>query len=121
MDPILASFAEFSSRLSYRDIPAAAVSAAKDRLVDSVGCAVAAHDCDTAAMGRSFAGPAAGPELAGRILTSDQTVTADAAAFVNACMIRKLDLNDIIQGGHPSDCLGGLLAVAHEYHHGARR
>ena len=37
---------------------------------------------------------------------------ADAAAFVNTCMIRNLDLNDIIQGGHPSDCLGALLAVA---------
>jgi 2-methylcitrate dehydratase len=112
MDPILATLAEFSSRLSYRDIPAAAVVAAKDRLIDSLGCAIAAHDCDTAEIGRSLAGPAACRELAGRILGSKRTVAADAAAFVNACMIRKLDLNDIIQGGHPSDTLGGLLAVA---------
>lgn len=112
MDPILARFAEFSSTLSYRSIPAPAVAAAKDRLVDTLGCAIAAHDCDTAEIGRSLAGPAARPELAGRILTSRRTVASDAAAFVNACMIRKLDLNDIIQGGHPSDMLGALLAIA---------
>ena len=112
MDPILASLAEFSSTLNYRDIPAAAVQAAKDRLIDSLGCAIAAHDCDAAEIGRSLAGPAARPGLAGRMLTSRRTAAADAAAFVNTCMIRKLDLNDIIQGGHPSDMLGALLAVA---------
>jgi 2-methylcitrate dehydratase len=112
MDPILASLAEFSSTLSFRDLPGPAVAAAKDRLVDSVGCAIAAHDCDAAEIGRSLAGPAARPELAGRILTSKRTAAADDAAFVNTCMIRKLDLNDIIQGGHPSDMLGALLAVA---------
>lgn len=112
MDPILARFAEFSSTLSYRNIPAPVVAAAKDRLVDTLGCAIAAHDCDTAEIGRSLAGPAARPELAGRILTSRRTVAVDAAAFVNTCMIRKLDLNDIIQGGHPSDMLGALLAIA---------
>ena len=112
MDPILASFTDFSSGLTYRDIPGAAVQAAKDRLIDAIGCAIAAHDCDAAEIGRALAGPAARPDLAGRIMSSGHTAAADAAAFVNACMIRKLDLNDIIQGGHPSDALGALLAVA---------
>lgn len=112
MDPILASFADFSTTLSYRDLPSPAVKAAGERLLDALGCAIAAHDCDAAEIGRSLAGPAARPELAGRLLGSKRTVAADAAAFVNACMIRKLDLNDIIQGGHPSDSLGALVAVA---------
>ena len=112
MDSILESLAEFASTLRYRDVPAAAVDAAKDRLIDTLGCAIAAHDCDAAEIGRSLAGPAARADLAGRILTSKRTTAADAAAFVNTCMIRKLDLNDIIQGGHPSDMLGALLAVA---------
>jgi len=112
MDQILTKLAEFASQLSYRDLSAAAVIASKDRLVDSIACAIGACDCDTANVGRSLAGPAARPELAGRMLGSRKTAAADAAAFVNTCMIRNLDLNDIIQGGHPSDCLGGLLAVA---------
>lgn len=111
MDAILESLAEFASTLRYRDIPAATVDAAKDRLVDTLGCAIAAHDCDAAEIGRSLAGPAARADLSGRILTSKRVAAADAAAFVNTCMIRKLDLNDIIQGGHPSDMLGAIDAV----------
>ena len=112
MDQILGGIADFATRLSYRDLSAAAVTAGKERLLDSIACAIGAYDCDTAEVGRSLAGPPARKELAGRMLGSKKLAAADAAAFVNSCMIRNLDLNDIIQGGHPSDSLGGLLAVA---------
>lgn len=112
MDAILKVLTDFSCSLSYRDLPAVAVNAAKDRMLDAVGCAMAAYDCDTANVGRSLAGAAARPDVAGRVLGSKKLAAADAAAFVNTCMIRNLDLNDILQGGHPSDGLGALLAVA---------
>ena len=112
MDQILGGIADYATRLSYRDLSAAAVTAGKERLLDSIACAIGAYDCDTAEVGRSLAGPPARKELAGRMLGSKKLAAADAAAFVNSCMIRNLDLNDIIQGGHPSDSLGGLLAVA---------
>ena len=112
MDPILTSLAEFSSELSYRDLPANAMTASKERLLDALGCAIGAHDCDTAKIGRSLAGPAARKKLAGRIVGSKRLAAADAAAFVNSCMIRNLDFNDTYPGGHPSDSLGGLFAVA---------
>lgn len=112
MDQILRRFAEFSSSLSYRDLPANAVAASKERLLDSLGCAIGAYDCDTAEIGLSLAGPAARTELAGRIVGSTRLAAADAAAFVNSCMIRNLDFNDTYPGGHPSDGLGGLFAVA---------
>src|SRR5262249_22526702 len=51
-------------------------------------------------------------DLAGRMLGGKKPASADAAAFVNSCLIRNLDLNDTVQGAHPSDCLGGMLAVA---------
>jgi 2-methylcitrate dehydratase len=98
--------------LSYEDLPANAVTASKERLLDSLGCALGAYDCDTAEVGRSVAGPAARKELAGRILGSNDLAAADAAAFINSCMIRNLDFNDTYPGGHPSDSLGGLFAVA---------
>ncbi len=112
MDEILNSFAEFASTLSYRDLPANAVKAGKERLLDALGCALGAYGCETAQLGRSLAGPAARPELAGRMLGSKDLAAADAAAFVNSCMIRDLDFNDTYPGGHPSDALGAHFAVA---------
>lgn len=112
MDPILNGFATFASTLSYRDLPPDAVTASKERLLDSIGCALGAYDCDTAEVGRKLAGPAARDELAGRMLGSSEFAAADAAAFVNSCMIRNLDFNDTYPGGHPSDSLGGLFAIA---------
>jgi 2-methylcitrate dehydratase len=88
------------------------VTASKERLLDSLGCALGAYDCATAEVGRSLAGPAARKELAGRILGSNDLAAADAAAFINSCMIRNLDFNDTYPGGHPSDSLGALFAVA---------
>ena len=112
MDPILNSFAELASTLSYRDLPPNAVKAGKERLLDALGCALGAFDCDSANVGRALAGPAARPELAGRIVGSKDLAAADAAAFINSCMIRDLDFNDTYPGGHPSDSLGGIFAVA---------
>ena len=112
MDPILNGFATFASTLSYRDLPSSVVTASKERLLDSIGCALGAYDCDTAEVGRKLAGPAAHQALAGRMLGSSELAAADAAAFVNSCMIRNLDFNDTYPGGHPSDGLGSLFAVA---------
>jgi 2-methylcitrate dehydratase len=112
LDPILNSLAEFATRLQYADLPSNAVHAARERMLDAVGCALGAYDCDTAQVGRSLAGPAARRDVAGRILGSKDLVAADAAAFVNSCMIRNLDFNDTYPGGHPSDALGAHFAIA---------
>ncbi len=112
MDQILKSFAVLASSLTFRDLPANAVTASKERLLDTVGCALGAVDCDTAEVGRSLAAPALRKDLSGRILASNDLASADAAAFINSCMIRNLDFNDTYPGGHPSDSLGGIFAVA---------
>jgi len=112
LDPILHGFADFASSLSYRDLPANAIKASKERLLDTIGCALGAYGCDTAKVGLALAGPAADRALAGRILGSHDLRAADAAAFVNSCMIRDLDFNDTYPGGHPSDSLGALFAIA---------
>ncbi|MCW5603234.1 MAG: MmgE/PrpD family protein [Burkholderiales bacterium] len=112
MDKILDDFTEFAGGLSYNDLPASIVTAGKERLLDALGCALGAYDCDTAEVGRTLAGPPAREDLAGRMLGSKRLYAADAAAFVNSCMIRNLDFNDTYPGGHPSDALGALFAVA---------
>jgi 2-methylcitrate dehydratase len=46
------------------------------------------------------------------VLGRRERATGEAAAFINAAMIRYLDFNDTVHGGHPSDTLGAVLAVA---------
>jgi 2-methylcitrate dehydratase len=112
VDKILESFAHFASSTTYDDLPGNARIAGKERIMDAIGCALGAIDCDTSRIGRAVAAPAASKSLSGRILGSRRIVAADAAAFVNSCMIRDLDFNDTYPGGHPSDALGALFAMA---------
>ena len=113
LDPILASLGEFSTQLSFSNLPANVVTAATQRLMDTAACGIGAVDCETVRIARSLAGPPARDALSGRILGSKDVAAADAAAFANTCMIRNLDFNDTwLPGGHPSDCLGAIFAIA---------
>jgi 2-methylcitrate dehydratase len=112
LDQILESFANFASKLKYSELPENARKAGKERVLDALGCALGAVDCETSQLGRAVAAPVAGKSLGGRILGSKRVVAADDAAFINSCMIRDLDFNDTYPGGHPSDALGALFAIA---------
>jgi 2-methylcitrate dehydratase len=112
VDEILESFARFASDTRFADLPEIARKAGKERVLDALGCALGAVDCETSRVGKAVAAPAAGGNLGGRILGSRQVVAADDAAFINSCMIRDLDFNDTYPGGHPSDALGALFALA---------
>src|SRR4029079_5615141 len=73
VDPILESLTEFATGLSYRDLPSSVVTAAGERVMDALGCAVGAYEGDTVRIARSLAGPAAPGALAGRLLGSSDT------------------------------------------------
>jgi 2-methylcitrate dehydratase len=112
VDELTRRIAAFSAGLTFDDLPEAVVHAATRYVVDSLACAIAAYDCEPARIGRRLARGAAPERYAGRILGHGERSSAEAAAFVNTTMIRNLDWNDQYPGGHPSDCLGALLAVA---------
>ncbi|HVO93386.1 MAG TPA: MmgE/PrpD family protein, partial [Terriglobales bacterium] len=112
MDSITRKISLYASTLSFTDLTAEAVHAACQRLVDTLGCAVAAHDCQPAQIGRRLAYEQTPGKYAGRVLCFGERVPAEAATFINAAMIRNFDFNDRYPGGHPSDCLGALLALA---------
>ena len=113
MDPILETLTDFAHDLEFRDLPAGVVMAAGERVMDALACAVGAYHGDTVEIARSMAGPAAPGALAGRMVGTSRTAAADAAAFVNTCMVRHIDFNDTyLPGGHPSDSAGGLFAIA---------
>ena len=112
MDKITNQIAAFSSTLKFADLSRDVVLAATQRLVDSLGCAVAAHACGPAEIGMRLAKGPASSKYVGRVICHGHLADAEMAAFINTTMIRNLDFNDRFPGGHPSDCLGSLLALA---------
>ena len=112
MDSITRVIAEVAASLTFADLTDAAIHSATERLIDSLGCALGAYDCEPAQIGRRLTQGQSPGKYAGRVLCFGDRLPAEAAAFINAAMIRNLDFNDRYPGGHPSDCLGALLALA---------
>lgn len=111
MDEVTRHIAEYASRLSFADLSSESVHGAVQRLIDSLACAIAAHTCEPAQIGRRL-GESQGPgKYEGRVLFYGDRMSAEAAAFVNTAMIRNLDFNDRYPSGHPSDSLGSLLSL----------
>ena len=121
MDNLTRQIAGFAADLNYDQLPPHVVAAATRFLVDSLACAITAHDCEPARIGLRLARGAAPELFPGRIICHDQRSTAESATFVNTAMIRNLDFNDEYPGGHPSDCLGAFLAIAEAAHADGRR
>jgi 2-methylcitrate dehydratase len=112
MDEIVTAIAEHAASLRFEALPGDIVHAAKQRLVDALACAIGGRDCEAAAMGRRLAPGPPPVAPAGFILGWAPRTGAEWAAFVNTAMIRYLDFNDVVHGGHPSDSLGAVLALA---------
>jgi len=112
MDNLTRQLAEFAASLTYQQIPPAILRHARRSLVDSIGCAFGGRDCAAVRIGGRIAEGAAPRHHAGTIIGSNAEGPAEEAAFINTAMIRYLDFNDAWHAGHPSDMLGGLLALA---------
>jgi len=113
MDHSTKSIAEFASRLDFADLPAEVVHDCKRRILDTVGCAIAAFDEEPVRIARAVAMRAAQPGGAHVIGTAHRTLP-ELAAFANSVASRFIEGNDTYPGGggHPSDCLLPILAVA---------
>ena len=112
MDTLTHRLANFAASLRYEQIPPAILHHARRSLIDSLGCAFGGMTCEAAQIARGIAEGAVPRHHAGAIIGSHTQTTAEAAAFLNTVMIRYLDFNDAWHAGHPSDMLGGLLALA---------
>src|ERR1700759_347466 len=113
MDHSTRSIAEFVTRLSFADLPAAVVHDCKRRIIDTIGCALAAFDEAPVRIGRAVAVRASVADGASITGTSHRTLR-ELAAFANSAASRFIEGNDTYPGGggHPSDCLLPVLAVA---------
>lgn len=115
MDGITEQIVTYISSLDGTALPAGVIHEAKRRLVDSLGCAIAAADSPPAAIARELAAESTGSFSATAIGLPAPT-TVELAAFANAIMVRYLDYNDMYfttrgGGGHPSDLIATGLAV----------
>ena len=84
---------EFTSHLRYEHLSAKAIEAAKARILSTLAVSLAAFDMEPVRIVRKLAQPvAAGPSA--HIFGSLAMTTPDMAAFVNAAMVRCLDMSD---------------------------
>jgi 2-methylcitrate dehydratase len=113
MDKTEKQLVDFASGLAYADLPKAMVRATKGRMIDSMGCAMAALLAPPVRAARRVALPVAGSGA--RLFGTLVRTTPDMAALVNGTMVRYLDMSDahlMLSSAHPSDNIPGLMAIA---------
>lgn len=111
MDQPTQAIAEYAAGVRAEMLDPSAVGAATRHLIDSVGCALGALDAPPVAIARRIASTASS-SFGASVFGLRSRTTAEQAAFANACALRYLDFNDTGIGGHPSDMIPAVLAVA---------
>jgi 2-methylcitrate dehydratase len=105
---------DFTQNLKFEDLSEKTRHGAKARILDAFGASMAAFETDSVPIVRRLAQPvSSGPSA--RVFGDLTATSVDMAAFINSCMVRCLDINDscvFASGGHPSDAIPAVLAVA---------
>lgn len=114
--------AQFVVAARWEDVSPEAQRALKVRVLDSLGCAIAAMDGDPIRKVRRYIDEVGGNP--GCTLIGGGSSSPDRAAFYNTALVRYLDFNDYYlateESCHPSDNLGPALAAT-EYAGGSGR
>ena len=114
MDRTTEMLASYACRLSYEDLGPKTVHQVKRTLVDTLGCAIGGFVSEPAKIARRMASSVTSTTPA-RVLGTNDYTSPDMAGFTNGVMVRYLDCNDSYfspGGGHPSDMIPAVLAVA---------
>jgi 2-methylcitrate dehydratase len=114
MDRTTEGIVDYALSYSRDDLTEAVTTATVNHLVDTVAVGIAGTTAEPSQaavrLARAGALPAGATVIGAGVRTSP-----DLAAFANSVMVRTYDWNDGMQakgGGHPSDMIPGLLAVA---------
>ena len=119
MDATTGRLADFALRAQYSDLPPETVHECKRRLIDTLACVVAAYDKPLSHKARSVAKRYSSETSAASVLGCTWKTMPEAATFANGVMMRYLDMMDTYLSktrGHPSDVIGGILAVGEAVH-----
>ncbi len=115
MDSSLEALTDIAMSVSYDKLTPDTVAYARRFLVDSLACAMGAFSEKGIEATRRVSPDLRGsqePMKARAIGDAERETTLETVTFLNSGMIRYLDFNDQYPGGHPSDALGGLIALA---------
>jgi 2-methylcitrate dehydratase len=114
MDRTMELLSAYACKLTYQDLPNEVVHQVKRTLVDTMGCALGGFHAEPSIIARRLASRITSSTPA-RILGTKDTTAPDLAGFANGVMVRYLDYNDSYfspGGGHPSDMIPAILALA---------
>jgi 2-methylcitrate dehydratase len=108
--------------VTFDTLPPEVVSAAKTRILDTLGCAYGAVESDVGCAARQMAADCGGAPQATLIGTGEKT-SAPLATLVNGSLLRYLDSNDYYfsrDPAHPSGNLAVALAIGEREHRSGR-
>ena len=114
MDHTTELLSAYACKLTYEELPPEVVHQVKRTLIDTLGCALGGFHAEPAVIARRLAQRVTCTTPA-RILGTTGTSAPDLAGFANGVMVRYLDYNDSYfspGGGHPSDMIPAVLALA---------
>jgi 2-methylcitrate dehydratase len=114
-DKTTRQLATYAVGLKYDSIPESSVESVIKHLLDTVGCALGAQKSRPAVVGRRIAATVSNTNGASVFGLTTKT-TPEFAAFANTAMIRHFECNDTGIGGHPSDMIPSILALAEPLH-----
>jgi 2-methylcitrate dehydratase len=117
MDDTIEHIATYAATLEFSSLPDKVVHETRRRIIDMIGCALGGYDDEPCRIARAIAARAETREGA-RILGTSLRTLPELATFANGVMARYLDGNDTLPGGggHPSDVIAAMLAVAEARH-----
>ena len=119
---VLEARAAIVHSVRFDDLPAEVITAAKVRVLDTLGCAFGALHSDVGDAVRRMAADCGGATQATLIGTGEKT-SAPLATLVNGSLLRYLDSNDYYfarDPAHPSGNLAVALAVGEREHRSGR-
>jgi len=113
MDSSIGRIADYTSNLRFTDLSTDVVHDCKRRLLDTVGCGLAAFDAEPSRIARTLAMRASMNNAGAHVLGTSHRTLPELAAFANGVMARYIEGNDTYPGGggHPSDVITPVLAV----------
>lgn len=103
--------ARYALCLNYQMLPENVVHQAKRCLLDALGCAIGAFHAPGFSICEDVVKELGGPTEA-TVFCSGQRTSAYNASMANSFLVRFLDYNDCGGGGHNSDAIPGIIAVA---------
>ena len=104
-------FARYALALNFSLLPENVVHQAKRCLLDALGCAIGAYEAPGRTVLEATIKQIGGPQEA-TVFCSGLSTSALNAALINSFLVRFLDFSDLGGGGHNSDAISSILAVA---------